>query len=114
MAPLVCHLYDLGLIEAQAVPQSGVFAAALSFARAEGLMPAPEPSHALKVAMDEALRCKASGERKVIVFNLCGHGHFDMAAYEQYLGGRLHDHEHPEHAIEAALKDLPGLQPDPK
>ncbi|MBK8480884.1 MAG: TrpB-like pyridoxal phosphate-dependent enzyme [Proteobacteria bacterium] len=111
MAPLVCHLYDLGLIEARALPQSGVFAAALSFARAEGLIPAPEPSHAVKAAMDEALRCKVSGERKVIVFNLCGHGHFDMAAYELYLSGRLRDHEHPEHAIEEALKDLPGLQP---
>ncbi|MBK6846351.1 MAG: TrpB-like pyridoxal phosphate-dependent enzyme [Proteobacteria bacterium] len=113
MAPLVCHLYDLGVIEAQAVAQTGVFAAALSFARAEGLIPAPEPSHAIKVAMDEALRCKATGERKVIVFNLCGHGHFDMAAYEHYLTGRLRDHEHPEHAIDEALKDLPGLQPSP-
>jgi tryptophan synthase beta chain len=110
MAPIICHLYDLGLLEVAAVHQNAVFDAALSFARAEGLIPAPEPSHAIKVAMDEALRCKESGESKVIVFNLCGHGHFDMGAYEQHLGGHLQDYDHPEHAIEEALKDLPQIE----
>ncbi|RME01946.1 MAG: TrpB-like pyridoxal phosphate-dependent enzyme, partial [Calditrichaeota bacterium] len=110
MAPIVCHLYDMGMIEALAVPQNAVFASAIQFARAEGIIPAPEPSHAVKVAIDEALKCKQSGEKKVIVFNLCGHGYFDMKAYDDYLAGKLPDYDHPEKDIEKALEELPQIE----
>lgn len=109
MAPIVCHLYDLGIIEAVAVPQNPVFAAAVSFAKAEGIIPAPEPSHAVKVTMDEALKCKETGESKVIVFNLCGHGYFDMSAYDQYFAGALEDYEYPDKAIQEAMKEVPEV-----
>jgi tryptophan synthase beta chain len=107
MAPIVCHLYQLGIIEAVAVHQNPVFAAAVSFANAEGIIPAPEPAHAIKVAMDEALKCKETGEKKVIAFNLSGHGHFDMKAYDDYFSGTLPDYEYPEEKIKEALKELP-------
>jgi tryptophan synthase beta chain len=110
MGPIVCHCRDLGLLEARAEHQLGVFSAAIDFARAEGIVPAPEPSHALKVVLDEAERCKETGESKVIVFNLCGHGHFDMGAYEQYLAGQLHDYELPQAAIDNALADVPKIE----
>jgi tryptophan synthase beta chain len=86
-----------------------VFEAAVTFARAEGILPAPEPAHAIKVAIDEALKCKQSGEKKVIAFNLCGHGYFDMAAYDDYFAKRLPDFEYPTAEIEKALAGLPQV-----
>ena len=109
MAPLVCHLYDLGFIEAIAVAQNPIFEAAVTFARTECIMPAPEPSHAIRVAIDEALKCKLTGEKKVIVFNLCGHGHFDMGAYDAYFAGKLPDYDYPAEEVERALLDLPQV-----
>jgi tryptophan synthase beta chain len=109
MAPIICHLHRLGIIEAVAVHQNPVFSAAVSFAKAEGIIPAPEPSHAIKVTMDEALKCKETGEEKVIAFNLCGHGHFDMAAYDSFLAGELEDYEYPEEKVIEALKSLPKV-----
>ncbi len=90
-APLVCKLYDLGYISAVAYRQTEVFEAALTFARTEGIVPAPESSHAIRKAIDEALRCKETGEEKVILFNLSGHGYFDLSAYDKYLRGELED-----------------------
>jgi tryptophan synthase beta chain len=107
MAPIVCHLYDLKLIEAVAVHQRPVFEAAISFARSEGHVLAPETAHALRVVMDEALRCKESGQSKVIVFNASGHGHFDMSSYEKYLNNTLEDYEYPTEKVKEALKTLP-------
>ena len=109
MAPLICHLYDLGVIEALAVPQVPVFEAAQLFARTEGIVPAPEPAHAVRVAIDEALRCKEAGESKVIAFNLCGHGHFDMQAYRSFLDGQLVNYEYPQERITEALAELPPV-----
>jgi len=109
MAPIVCYLYDTKVIEAVAVPQNPVFEAALQFANTEGIIPAPEPAHAIRVAIDEALKCKESGEKKVIAFNLCGHGHFDMGAYDSYLQGKLDDYEYPAAAVTEALKQVPVL-----
>ena len=107
MAPLVSLLKDHGDIEARAVHQGPAFAAAVAFARAEGILPAPESAHAIRVAMDEAIAAKASGEKKVILFNLSGHGHFDLAAYERFLSGSLEDYEYvPD---EAALAGLPQV-----
>jgi tryptophan synthase beta chain len=104
MAPLVSLLKDHGDIEARAVHQGKAFAAAVAFARAEGILPAPESSHAIRVAMDEAIAAKATGEKKVILFNLSGHGHFDLSAYEKYLNGSLEDYEYvPDEAALAAL-----------
>jgi tryptophan synthase beta chain len=107
MAPLVSHLYELGAIEAQAVRQRAAFESAVSFARAEGIIPAPEPTHAIKVAIDEALKAKEAGEAKTILFGLCGHGHFDLSAYENYLAGNLQDYEYPQEEVDAALEELP-------
>jgi tryptophan synthase beta chain len=107
MAPSVSALYDAGYIEAVAVPQIGTFDAALQFTKTEGIIPAPESAHAIRVAIDEALDAKAKGEKRVILFNLSGHGHFDMTAYESYLKGELVDYEYPAHAIEEAMKELP-------
>jgi tryptophan synthase beta chain len=107
MAPIVCHLYDLGLIEAQAVAQNAVFEAGVEFARAEGIVPAPEPSHAIRVVVDEALRAREAGEKTVIAFNLCGHGHFDMSAYDDYFAGQLPDIEYSQQAVDEALAELP-------
>jgi tryptophan synthase beta chain len=109
MAPSVSALYHAGLIEAVAVPQIGTFDAAVQFTKAEGIIPAPESAHAIRVAIDEALDAKAKGEKRVILFNLSGHGHFDMTAYQSYLNGELEDFEYPTHAIEAAMKDLPKV-----
>ena len=107
MAPMVSLLVDHGDIEARAVHQGRAFAAGVAFARAEGILPAPESSHAIRVAIDEALAAKAAGEKKVILFNLSGHGHFDLAAYEKYLDGSLEDYEYvPD---EAALAALPKI-----
>jgi len=109
MAPLISHLYENKLIEAVAYPQNPVFAAALQFARAEGLVPAPESAHAIKAAIDEALKCKEAGESKTILFNLSGHGFFDMTAYDRYLSGDLQDYEYPVDEVEAALASLPTV-----
>jgi tryptophan synthase beta chain len=109
MAPLVSHLKELGAIEARSVHQLACFAAGVQFARAEGILPAPEPTHALKVAIDEALDAKAAGEERVILFNLCGHGHFDLSAYEKYLDGTLEDYEYPDDKVAAALAALPAV-----
>jgi len=109
MAPIVCHLKELDLIEAVALHQKGCFEAAISFARAEGHIPAPETSHAIKSAMDEALVCKESGEARTIVFNNSGHGHFDMASYEKFFAGELVDYELPDEKIKDALKSLPEV-----
>jgi tryptophan synthase beta chain len=109
MAPLVSHLMATGAIEARSVHQLACFAAGVQFARTEGILPAPEPTHALKVAIDEALDAKAAGEERVILFNLCGHGHFDLSAYEQYLAGTLEDYEYPDAAVQKALAGLPSV-----
>jgi tryptophan synthase beta chain len=109
MAPLVSHLHELGLIESEAHHQKACFDANLSFARAEGHLLAPETSHAVKQVMDEALRCKESGEAKVIAFNASGHGHFDMGSYEKYFAGELEDYEYPEEKVREALESLPKM-----
>ena len=108
-SPLVCQLYNEGLIEALAVPQVATFEAGVQFARAEGIIPAPESCHAIRACIDEALRCKASGEKKTLFFNLSGHGHFDMASYDKYFAGELVDYEYPEAAVKEALKRLPKI-----
>src|ERR1700683_3495674 len=108
-SPLVSQLHHEGLVEAIAVPQRATFEAGLMFARTEGIIPAPESNHAVRVAIDEALVCKRSGERKTILFNLSGHGNFDMAAYDSYLSGKLEDSAYPAHAIEDALAELPKI-----
>jgi len=109
MAPIVCHLVKLGLIEARAEHQVAVFRSAVAFARAEGIVPAPEPAHSIKVVIDEALKCKESGEKKTILLALSGHGHFDLAAYDEYLGGNLMDYEFPREKMEEALAQLPKV-----
>ncbi len=108
-SPLVSQLYKEGLIEAVAVGQVGTFEAGVRFARAEGIIPAPESCHAVRACIDEALRCKASGEPKTLLFNLSGHGHFDMASYDRYFAGELEDYAYPEAAIQAALHSLPKI-----
>ncbi|HJN86930.1 MAG: TrpB-like pyridoxal phosphate-dependent enzyme [Dehalococcoidia bacterium] len=109
MSPLISHLCDAGIVEARAVYQKAIFEAAMLFARTEGILPAPEPTHAIKVTIDEALKCKESGESKVILFNLCGHGHFDLFAYEAHLTGQLEDYAYPQADIEKAIAGLPQL-----
>ncbi|NWG15396.1 MAG: TrpB-like pyridoxal phosphate-dependent enzyme [Chloroflexi bacterium] len=109
MASIICELYDQGIIEARAVPQTETFRAAVQFMRAEGIVPAPEPSHAIAAAIQEALEAKAAGEKRVILFNLCGHGHFDMSAYDAFLAGQLTDYEYPEAEIERAMAALPQV-----
>jgi tryptophan synthase beta chain len=109
MAPQVSAVANAGLIEARAVPQRSIFEAAMSFTRAEGILPAPEPAHAIFATMQEALACKESGESKTIVFNLCGHGHFDLGSYDAFLQGRLEDYEYPAEAIEKSLANLPKV-----
>lgn len=109
MAPLVSHVVDLGYADAVAVPQLEVFAAAVQFARTEGILPAPEPSHALAIAVREAIRCREEGQSRAILFNLCGHGHFDLQAYTDYLAGKLTDYEYPEEEVAMALAGLPAV-----
>jgi len=109
MAPSLCALYDAGHIEAVAVPQKTTFEAAIQFARSEGIVPAPESAHGIRAAIDEALDAKAKGEKRVILFNLSGHGNFDMAAYESYLSGQLEDYEYPEEAVKESLTKLPQV-----
>jgi len=109
MSPLISKLYKLGLIEAKAVFQIPTFDAGVQFARTEGILPAPESCHAIRVAIDEALECKKKGQSKVILFNLSGHGHFDLAAYDEYLSGKLADYEYPDEKVQEALKTLPKV-----
>ncbi len=109
MAPLVSHLKELGLIEATAYHQTECFAAGVLFARHEGIVPAPEANHAVKGAIEEALRCKREGKSEVILFNLCGHGHFDMAAYSSYFAGNLKDEKYDEKELAMALAGLPSV-----
>ena len=108
-SPLVSQLYHEGLIEAVAVPQLATFEAGVTFARAEGIIPAPESNHAVRACINEALRCKETGEAKTLFFNLSGHGHFDMAAYDKYFAGQLDDFHYPEEAIKASLAKLPKV-----
>jgi tryptophan synthase beta chain len=109
MSPLVSLLKEEGLIEARAIHQRASFEVGVQFARAEGILPAPEPTHAIKVAVDEAMDARKAGESKVILFNLCGHGHFDLSAYERYLSGKLEDYEYPAEKVKEALDALAGL-----
>ncbi|MEI6374930.1 MAG: TrpB-like pyridoxal phosphate-dependent enzyme [Actinomycetes bacterium] len=109
MAPLISHIYELGLMEAEAVPQTECFSAAVKFARTEGIVPAPEPTHALALAVREALKAKETGEETVILTALCGHGHFDLAAYDAYLNGRMEDEEVTDERFAAALTTIPVL-----
>jgi tryptophan synthase beta chain len=109
MAPLVSHCKELGLLEAKAYQQKEVFAAGVQFARTEGILPAPEANHAVKGAIDEALRCKAEGKSETILFNLCGHGHFDMQAYMDYFSGKLVDQKYDEGELAMALAGLPSV-----
>ena len=108
-SPLVSQLLKEGLIEAVAVPQVATFAAGVQFARAEGIIPAPESNHAIRAVIDEALNCKKTGEPKILFFNLSGHGHFDMLSYDRYLAGKLEDYDYPEAEIKAALDRLPKV-----
>jgi len=109
MAPIICHLHKLGLVEARAEHQLATFEAGVTFARTEGIVSAPEPNHAIKVVIDEALKCKESGESKTILLAHSGHGHFDMAAYDAYLSGKLEDYEYPEEKVKEALAHLPEV-----
>ena len=109
MAPSLSAFCDAGLIEAIAVKQKPTFEAAVQFARTEGIIPAPESAHAIRAAMDEALDAKKKGEKRVILFNLSGHGHFDLSAYEAFLNGKLEDAEYPVEAVKAAMADLPKV-----
>jgi tryptophan synthase beta chain len=108
-APIISHLLELGQIEAVAVPQNAVFESAVQFARTEGIVPAPESAHAIRTAIDEALAAREAGEARTILFNLSGHGHFDLAAYDRYLHGDLEDYEYPADEVEAALASLPTV-----
>jgi tryptophan synthase beta chain len=108
-APLLSQLVDEAIIEAKAYGQTSVFEAAVQFARNEGIVPAPESSHAIRAAIDEALSAREAGEHRVILFNLSGHGHFDMGAYDAYLSGALQDYAYPAEAIQAALAELPKV-----
>jgi tryptophan synthase beta chain len=109
MSPLISHLKELGLLEAIAKPQRECFAAGVQFARTEGIVPAPEPTHALAAAIEEALRCKETGEPKVILTALCGHAHLDLPAYDAYLSGRMVDQELDAGALDAAIQSLPPV-----
>jgi tryptophan synthase beta chain len=109
MSPMVSHAHQLGLIEARSVMQTDVFSAGVSFAQSEGVIPAPESNHAIAAVRQLAEECKQSGDEKTILFNLSGHGHFDMAAYDNYLDGKLEDYAYPEEKIKEAMKNLPKV-----
>jgi tryptophan synthase beta chain len=109
MGPLISHVLDLGLIEAATVQQLDAFAAGIQFARAEGIIPAPEANHAIAHAIREALEAKAEGKPRTILFNLSGHGHFDMQSYLDYQAGKLENYEYPAEEIAMALAGLPSL-----
>ena len=109
MAPLISHVVDLGLAEAMTVQQLDAFSAGIRFARAEGIVPAPEANHAVAAAIGEAMRAKAEGKSRTILFNLSGHGHFDMQSYIDYQAGKLENYEYPEEEIAMALAGLPAV-----
>ena len=109
MAPLISHVYELGLMDAESVPQTECFEAAVQFARTEGIVPAPEPTHAIALAIREALKAKETGEETVILTALCGHGHFDLAAYDAFLNGRMVDEAFTDERLAAALATLPEV-----
>ena len=108
-SPIISSLYDQGIIEAVAYHQNPVFEAAVQFAQTEGIIPAPETAHAIRASIDEALRAKESGQKETILINFTGHGHFDLAAFDSYLAGKLEDYEYPREQIEKALKELPKV-----
>ncbi|HXX59328.1 MAG TPA: TrpB-like pyridoxal phosphate-dependent enzyme, partial [Dehalococcoidales bacterium] len=110
MSPIISHLVKLGLLEARAVPQLATFAAGVQFARTEGFISAPETDHAIRVTIDEALKCKAEGKSKTILLAHSGIGHFDMASYDAYLAGKLEDYEYPEAKVKEALAHLPEVK----
>jgi len=109
MAPLISHLYELNQIEARAYPQNPCFEAAVQFAKTEGIVPAPESSHAVRAAIDEALEAKEAGQGRTILFNLSGHGLLDLQAYDDYLAGRLVDDSYPEERVREAMQSLPEI-----
>ncbi len=109
-SPIISQLYQDGFIEAEALFQNDIFDSAVKFARAEGILPAPESAHAIKSAIDQALKCRESGEEKTILFNLSGHGHFDLAAYEDYFKNKLEDVEYDEKMLEEGFKSLPVIK----
>jgi tryptophan synthase beta chain len=109
-SPIVSQLYHDGLIEAEAYGQKTVFDAAVMFARTEGIVPAPESSHAIKAAINEALKAKESGKEEVILFSLSGHGYFDFSAYDNYFSGKLDDIEYSEDAVRASMNNLPKIE----
>ncbi len=109
MSPLVSLLKEEGHIEAEAVHQRKSFEAGVLFARSEGILPAPEPTHAISVVVDLANQAKEEGKSPVILFNLCGHGHFDLSAYERYLTGTLEDYEYPVERVREAMKTVPSM-----
>ncbi|OGG95498.1 MAG: TrpB-like pyridoxal-phosphate dependent enzyme [Candidatus Lambdaproteobacteria bacterium RIFOXYD12_FULL_49_8] len=108
-SPLVSQLYHEGLIEARAVPNLGTFEAGVQFARTEGIVPAPESCHAIKACIDDAMECKKTGQKKTLFFNLSGHGHFDMSAYDKYFSGGIEDYAYPEEAIKDSISRLPKV-----
>lgn len=109
MSPLISHIYELGMMEAISIGQTECFEAGVQFARTEGIVPAPEPTHALAATIREALECKESGEEKVLLTALCGHGHFDMVAYDRYFSGDMVDFDYPEEKVNDALTRLPQV-----
>jgi len=109
MASIICEMWDQKLMEMSAIGQMETFEAALTFAKAEGIVPAPEAAHGIAGAIREAYLAKEAGDERVILFNLCGHGHFDMSAYDAYLGGELSDYEYPQEAIDKAMASLPQI-----
>ena len=110
MSPIICHLYKLGFVEAIAAHQTAVFEAGVTFARTEGIVTGPEPCHDLRVAIDEAIKCRESGESKTILIAHSGHGHFDLAAYDAYLSGKLKDFSYPEAEVKKAQAELPKVE----
>jgi len=113
MAPLVSLLIERGVMESRAYNQNEVFEAAVLWAKTEGFLPAPETAHAIKAAVDEAIRCREEGKEEVIALNFSGHGHFDIAAYQAYLDGELPDYEYPEEKVKEALKFVPEVEEEP-
>ena len=109
MSPLVSHLYETGLVETEAIGQTECFTGALQFARTEGIVPAPEPTHAIAAAIREANRAKEAGEERVILTALCGHGHLDLAAYESFLSGEMVDYDLSDDAIAEAMAQVPVI-----
>ena len=109
MAPLISHVKELGLLKARAVQQTSAFNAGNSFFQSEGILPAPEATHAIEGALVEAIDAKEKGEARTILFNMCGHGHFDMLAWQNFAEGNIEDFDYPDELVKEALKSVPGL-----